>query len=79
MLEGNNNLPRTGTRAYDMITYFELASPRCHRTERTGDKGIRENCGGPGGRDHTFVQYTSPLGEVFIPVGGLLRFEKKLF
>ena len=35
MLKGNNNYPRNVTSAYDMLTSFELASPRRHCTERT--------------------------------------------
>ena len=66
MLKGKKNYPRTVTRTYDMLTRFELASTRRHHTERTGDKGSRENCGGCGGRDHTFVQHTVPSGTVLI-------------
>ena len=67
MLNGNKNYPRNFTIAYDMITSFELASPICHHTERTREKGNRENRGGRGGRDHAFVQHTAPSGKVFIP------------
>ena len=55
MMKGNKNYPRTVTIAYDMITHFELVSPRRHQIESTVDKGNRENCGGRGGRDHKFV------------------------
>ena len=65
-LKGNNNYPGTVIRAYDILTCFDLAPPRCHCTDRTGDKGNRENCGGRGGRDHTFFQHTVPSGTVFI-------------
>ena len=42
MIKLNNNYPRAVTSAYDMLTRFELASPRLHHTERTEDKGNRE-------------------------------------
>ena len=67
MLKENNKYPRTVTSAYDTLTHFELASTICHHTERTGDKGNRENFDGCGGRDHTLVQHTAPSGKVFIP------------
>ena len=66
MLRGKTNYPRTVTSTYDMLTSFELASPRRHHTKRMGYKGNRESCGGRGGRDHTFVQHTAPLGTVSI-------------
>ena len=66
VLKGNNNYPRNLTSAYDMITRFELADPRHHRIERTGDKGNRENHEGRGGRDHTFAHHTAQSGKVFI-------------
>ena len=68
MLKGNNNYSRTVTRTYDTLTRFELASPRNHHTKRIGDKGSRGSCGFCGGRNHTFVQHTTPLGTVFVPV-----------
>ena len=67
MLQGNNNYPRTVTREYDMLTRFEMASPRSYHTKRPGDKCNKENCGGRGGRDQTFIQHTAPLGTDFIP------------
>ena len=48
MPKGNNNYPSPVTSAYDMLTRFELASPRRHHTERTGDKDNWGNCGGRG-------------------------------
>ena len=66
ILKVSNNYPRNVTSAYDMLTHFELESPRRHHTERTGDKRNRENHGGCGGRDHTFVQHTTPYVTVFI-------------
>ena len=65
--KGKKNYPRTVTRAYDMITRFDLESPRRNHTERMGDKGNREHCGGRGGMDCTFVQHTASSGTVFIP------------
>ena len=41
ILKENKKYLRTFTRAYDMLTRFELASPRRHHTERTGDRGNR--------------------------------------
>ena len=34
MLKGNNNYPRNVTSAYDMLTRFDLDSPRCHHNKR---------------------------------------------
>ena len=49
-----------------MLIRFELEYPRRHHIERMGDKWNRENCGGCGGRDHTFFHYTAPSGTVLI-------------
>ena len=56
----------TFTSAYDILTCFELASPRHHHIKRTEDKGNMENNGVHGGSDHKFVQHTAPLDKVFI-------------
>ena len=68
MLKGNKKYPRTITSAYNILTHFEFASPRRYHTESTGEKRNMENCGGHGGRDHTFSQHTAPSGTVFISV-----------
>ena len=76
----NNNYPRTVTSDYYMLTHFELEYPRCHHTERTGDKGDRGNRRGGGGRDHTFVQYTTLSSTFFIPgIDGLTSYCIKCF
>ena len=45
ILKGNKNYPRNVTIEYDMLTRFELASPRRHHTKRTGYKVNREIVG----------------------------------
>ena len=80
MIKGNNNYPRNVTSAYDMLTRFELESPRLHHTKRMGNKGNRENHRGCGGRSHTFVQHTTPSGKVFIPgIDGHTSYHIKCF
>ena len=58
----------TFTSAYDILTCFELASPRHHHIECTLDNGYTENSSGRGGRDHTLKQRTVPSDTVFILV-----------
>ena len=80
MLKGNNNYPRIVTSEYDMITHLDLVSPRHHHTKRTRYKRDRENRGGRGGMDHTFVQHTAPSGTVFIPgLDGHTSYQIKCF
>ena len=63
-----------------MLTRFELSYLRRHHTKRMGDKGNRENCGGCGGRDHTFVQHTAPSDTVFVPgLNGRISYHIKCF
>ena len=66
-MKGNNKYPRTVTNKYDMLKSFKLAEPRHNHIDHTGDKGNMENRGGCGGREHTFLQHTTPSGTVFVP------------
>ena len=80
MIKGDRNYPRTVTSAYAMLTCFQLASPRRHHTERTGDKGNRGDRGSHGGRDDTVIQHTAPSGAVFIPcIDGRTSYPIKYF
>ena len=65
MQKGNANYSKTVTSTYDMLTRFELAMPRYHRSRRSGGIVNMKNHGGHGVRDHRLVQHAAPSGNLF--------------